>query len=262
MNFIESKSVTLDVLLHGSKHGMQQTLMQKIFDACVKQGHSVVNFNFPFFERGDENSSGSELTEEVETLKKVLVSCNSNRYKHIRLIGKSLGGAIGAKFLAMLNRENQNKFSIIIFGYITGDIKLDAFPGKITIIQGEKDGYGGINEVKKDLENATSKNITYFEIPNADHSFRNELKEPVYEDGAIEIFNKLEWHSIPRKVTTPHVVIDRVQVPFVNIISQWQLKTFAIFVKRRKRKWLELVGGPNIVLVVGEIKKIGLKSTK
>ncbi|HET7098801.1 MAG TPA: alpha/beta family hydrolase [Patescibacteria group bacterium] len=192
MNLVETESDTLDVLLHGGKGGMNYSLMQKIFDASVKQGHSVVNFNFPFFERGEEQSSGPDLVEEVETLKNILNSVKFDKYKQIRLIGKSLGGAIGAKFLSTLDVEEQSKFSIIIFGYITGDIKLNTFPGKIVIIQGEKDKYGGINVIEKDLENAVSKDITYFEVPNADHSFRNEQKEPVYEDGAIEIFNKLK----------------------------------------------------------------------
>lgn len=56
-----NKSEVIDILLHGSKGGMNYSLMQKIFEECVKQGHSVANFNFPYFERGDENSSGDEL---------------------------------------------------------------------------------------------------------------------------------------------------------------------------------------------------------
>ncbi len=191
MNFIESESDTLDVLLHGSKGGMEQSLQLKVFEECKKEGHSVVNFNFPFFERGEEQSSGPELAEEIKTLSHVLDFCNSNKYKHIRLIGKSLGGIIAAKFLSNLNPTQQNRFSIIVFGYVTGDINLNTFPGKIVIIQGEKDRYGNIETVNEDLKNAISKDIIYFEIEGADHSFRNELKEPVYEDGAINIFKNL-----------------------------------------------------------------------
>lgn len=32
-----NKSDTLDILLHGSSGGMNYSLMQKIFDECVKQ---------------------------------------------------------------------------------------------------------------------------------------------------------------------------------------------------------------------------------
>lgn len=191
MNFIETNSDTLYVLLHGSKRGMGQSLQLKIFEECKKQGHSVVNFNFPFYERGEDHSSSPELTEEIETLNKVLVSCNSSKYKKVRFIGKSLGGIIGAKFLSNLDPEDQKRFSIIIFGYVTGEIDLKSFPGKIVIIQGERDRYGDVETVKRDMAYAISKDIAYHEIKNADHSFRNELKEPDYEDMAIEVLGNL-----------------------------------------------------------------------
>lgn len=191
MNFVETKSDTLDVLLHGAGGGMNHTNMLKAVDVCVKQGHSAVNFNFPFFDRGDEHSSGQDLIEEVETLKKVLIECKADRYNHIRLIGKSLGAIIAAKYLSQLKPEEQKKFSVVIFGYDTGMINISTFSGKISIIQGEKDKYGNIEIVKNDLKNAVSKDISYFEIPNADHSYRNEQKEPIYENEAIEVFRKL-----------------------------------------------------------------------
>ena len=191
MDFIETQSDTLDVLLHGAGGGMEHSNMRKAFDVCVKQGHSVVNFNFPFFERGEEHSSGPELIEEVETLKKILTECKANKYKHIRLIGKSLGAIIAAKYLSELTLDEQRKFSVIIFGYDTGMIDISTFGGKISIIQGEKDKFGNIETVMKDLRNAVSKDISYFEVPNADHSYRNEQKEPVYEDEAIGIFKNL-----------------------------------------------------------------------
>ena len=191
MNFIETKSDTIDVLLHGAGGGMNHSNMKKAFNVCIKQGHSVVNFNFPFFERGEEHSSGPNLIEEIETLKKILAACKADKYKHIRLIGKSLGAIIAAKYLSQLKLDEQRKFSVVIFGYDTGMIDISTFAGKISIIQGEKDKYGNIEVVKKDLENAASKDISYFEVPNADHSYRNEQKEPIYEDEAVEIFQKL-----------------------------------------------------------------------
>lgn len=181
----------LDVLLHGGKGGTDQSLNLKIFDACVSLGHSVASFSFPFFERGEEQSSGPELTEEISTLKAILSYCESNKFKHIRLIGKSLGGIIAGKFLSQLTKESQEKYSVVIFGYVTGDINLNNFNGKIRIIQGEKDKYGNIEVVKNDLRNAISKDINYFEIKDADHSYRNELKEPVFENEAINIFKRL-----------------------------------------------------------------------
>lgn len=77
LKVIKKESDTLDVLLHGSSGGMNYSLMQKVADVCVKKGHSVVNFNFPYFERGEELSSGPELKEELETLQTVLDKCGA-----------------------------------------------------------------------------------------------------------------------------------------------------------------------------------------
>lgn len=191
IKFINNKSDILDVLLHGSSGGMNYSLMQKVFDECVRQGHSVVNFNFPYFERGEEQSSGPELKEELEVLEFVLNECKYSEYKHIRLIGKSLGAIIASYYLKSLSKEELSKYSIVVFGYVTGSIDLNIFEGKIDIIQGEKDKFGNIEVVKNDLREAISDNINYFETKDADHSYRNELKEPVFEDEAIEIFKNI-----------------------------------------------------------------------
>ncbi|WKZ25811.1 MAG: hypothetical protein QY322_00680 [bacterium] len=188
LKFVSNKSDTLDVLLHGSSGGMNYSLMQMIFDECVKQGHSVVNFNFPYYERGEEQSSGPELKEELETLRSILDECRAKEYKHVRLIGKSLGAIIASYYLKSLPKEEQSKYSAIVFGYVTGSIDLKTFEGKIDIIQGEKDKFGNIEVVKNDLKTAVSKDINYFEIKNADHSYRvPETKEPIYEDEAVKI---------------------------------------------------------------------------
>lgn len=186
-----NKSEVIDILLHGSKGGMNYSLMQKIFDECLRQGHSVANFNFPYFERGDQNSSGDELLEELEALKFVLNKCNANEYKYVRLIGKSLGGIVASYYLRTLSNQEQPKYSVVVFGYIKGYTNLKNFNGDIYIIQGEKDNYGSIEVVKSDLKVAISKNIHYFEIKNADHSYKNELKEPIFENEAIDIFKRL-----------------------------------------------------------------------
>jgi len=191
LKFVKKESDTLDILLHGSSGGMNYSLMQKIADVCIKQGHSVANFNFPYFEREEEQSSGPELKEELETLQTVLDECKAKEYKHIRLIGKSLGAIIASYYVKTLSKEEQTKYSVVVFGYVTGSIDLKSFDGKIDIIQGGKDKFGNIEVVKNDLKDTISKNISYFEIKNADHSYRNDLKEPIFEDEAMEVFKKI-----------------------------------------------------------------------
>ncbi|OGM29496.1 hypothetical protein A2630_00690 [Candidatus Woesebacteria bacterium RIFCSPHIGHO2_01_FULL_44_10] len=189
-----SKSDTLDVILHGgSSEGMEMSLIRKVYQLSVNQGHSVIAFNFPFAERGQDQSSGPELVEELGVLQKFLDFCDYKKYKKVRLISKSLGGIVASFYLDKLNKSLRSKFSIIILGYVTGSLRLKNFNGPITVIQGEKDKFGNIEVVKGDLKDVKSRQIRYFEIPKADHSYRDtETKEPVYEDKAMEIFSDLE----------------------------------------------------------------------
>lgn len=192
LHFHNSKATTLDVILHGGSGDINSLFMQKLFQHSKSKGNSVIMFNFPFLERGEDHSSGPELREELEVLRKMLSIANSDKFSRIRLIGKSLGGIIAGYYLNSLTDEEKQLYEVIILGYVTGDVKLKKFTGKISIIQGEKDKFGSIEVVKKDMDGAISQNITYHQIPNADHSYRNpETKEPIYEDKVIEFLNSL-----------------------------------------------------------------------
>ena len=186
------KSDTLDVVLHGGSYSIDTPFMKKVFDICREKGHSVIAFNFPYLERGEENSSGAELKEELQALQHFLDFCEYKKYKKVRIVAKSLGGIVGSYYLDSLPKKDYSRFSIIILGYVTGHVRLNNFTGEITIVQGEKDKFGDIKTVKKDLKNAISKNIKFIEIKNADHSFREpETKEPIYVDEAIDILKEI-----------------------------------------------------------------------
>lgn len=179
-------SSILDVVLHGSNGGIENDFIQKIFNNSKLTKHSVIAFNFPYLDRKDEHSSGSELTEEKETLTELLNYINSNRFTRINLIGKSLGAIIASYFLRDLTTNEQDKFTITVLGYVLKEIDLKNFQGKITIIQGALDKYGDINVVKDDMKDAISNDITYISIPNADHSYKEpKSKLPTYQDVAI-----------------------------------------------------------------------------
>lgn len=186
--FHNNKAKTLDVVLHGGSQGMDSSLINKIVDASRKKSNSVVAFNFPYIERGEEKSSGPELIEEIDALQSVLDFCQVDKYKNIRLIGKSLGGVVAGHYLKKLDRNQLEKFSLMIFGYDIGYIDLKSFPGRIVIIQGDKDKFGDVEAVKNDMKGAVSKQIIYLSVKGADHSYRvPETKEPIYEDEAVRI---------------------------------------------------------------------------
>jgi len=192
LHFHNSKATTLDVILHGGSGDINSPFMQKLFQYSKNNGNGVIMFNFPFLERGEEGSSGPELKEELGVLRKMLSIAGSDKFSHVRLIGKSLGGIIASCYLNSLTNEEKKLYEVIILGYVTGEVKLREFPGQIIIIQGEKDRFGNIEVVKKDMDGTISKCIIYHEIPNADHSFRDpETKEPVYEDRVVELLNSL-----------------------------------------------------------------------
>jgi len=189
--FFSNKAEVLDVVLHGGSQGMDSGFISKITEASKKEGNSVVAFNFPYIERGQENSSGPELLEEIEALQNVLNYCQSDKYRHIRLIGKSLGGVVAATYLKKLSSDQMERYSTIIFGYDIGYIDIKNFSGKIVIVQGSQDKFGNVEAVKKDINGCVSKDVTYFSIGGADHSYRiPETKEPVYEDEAIKVVFK------------------------------------------------------------------------
>ena len=186
--FYNNKAKNLDVVLHGGSQGMDSGLINKIVGASKKEGNSVVAFNFPYFERGEENSSGPELIEETNALQSVLDFCYTDTLESIRLIGKSLGGVVAGHYLKKLDSNQLDKFSLIIFGYDVGYIELKNFTGKIVIIQGDKDKFGDVDVVKNDMKGAVSKQVTYLSVKGADHSYRvPETKEPIYEDEAVRM---------------------------------------------------------------------------
>lgn len=173
--------------MHGGSKGIESQFIKKIFEICRQLKHTTLAFNFPYLEKGRENSSGPELKEEINTLKSMLKMSNFKQFTHIRLIGKSLGGIVASYYLNSLSAKERKLYEVIVLGYVTGEIKLKQFNGKITVIQGEIDKFGSIDLVKKDLAGSLSQETVYYEVKGADHSYRDPLtKEPVYEDMAIK----------------------------------------------------------------------------
>jgi len=178
----------LDVILHGSDKGMDTSeSIQKTFQTAKDFGRSVVMFNFPFMDRNEKRKDSSHLDEEITTLKEVLEKCNASLYKKIRLIGKSLGGIVAAEYLNGLSKKDQEKYELVVLGFIPGATRVNNIVSKIIIFQGEEDRYGNVEAVRK-VVGAATENITVYGISGADHSFKDPVTGlPRYFDKVLEL---------------------------------------------------------------------------
>jgi predicted alpha/beta-hydrolase family hydrolase len=174
------------ILLHGAgPNGVESDFIKTLFNGLTDSGVSVYAFNFPYCERGDEQSSGPELKEETATLNEVVSHLKSEGYKKLVIIGKSLGGMTASYWLNDAS-SNRDGCELVILGYVIGEVKTQAIKDKLTlVIQGENDKYGNAQAVKDELAKSNAK-AKVVEIAGADHSYRNENKEPAYMDEMIE----------------------------------------------------------------------------
>lgn len=176
---------TVYLVLHGGgSEGVESSFISNIIHSLAKTGNSVLGFNFPYCERGEENSSSPELTEEIAALTTAVDFLKTEGYEKIVIVAKSLGGIVASFWL----EQNPNEaVSVVVLGYVVGSVKTAALQNKVSlIIQGQNDRFGNAAAVQDEL---ATHNIAaeVVELPNADHSYRNEQKEPVFQDQAIEL---------------------------------------------------------------------------
>lgn len=182
-NFIDSDCI--NVIVHGGSAGYESEFIQKIYQKSISAKISTLAFNFKYISRGEENPRNENLNEELADFNEVIKNLKDIGYSNFHIIAKSLGGIVSARFLNALDRSEHSDYKITILGYVTGSVKLKNFSGQIDIIQGEKDRFGDIEAVKFDMREAISNQVYYYAVTDSDHSYRNELKQPIYEDKAI-----------------------------------------------------------------------------
>lgn len=178
---LNSKTVYL-VLHGGGAEGVETPFIPNIISALSGTGNSVFGFNFPYCERSEENSSGPELTEETATLETVVQFLRNEGHEKIVIVAKSLGGIVTSHWLAQHPNED---VGVIVLGYVIGSVKTEALQGEVRlVIQGEHDRFGNAAAVRAELAKH-SVEARVVEVPKADHSYRNEQREPVYQESAI-----------------------------------------------------------------------------
>jgi predicted alpha/beta-hydrolase family hydrolase len=173
-------SKTVYLVLHGGgTGGIETPFVSSIMNVLTATGNSVFGFNFPYCERGEDNSSGPELAEETAALTGIVQYLRSEGYEKITIVSKSLGGIVASYWLA---QNKADDIKVVVLGYVIGSVKTEALQRRLDlVIQGENDRFGNAQDVKDELAkyDVAAKIV---EVSKADHSYRNEQKEPVYQE--------------------------------------------------------------------------------
>lgn len=180
-----SKTVCL-VLHGGGPEGIETPFIASIINALSNKSASVFGFNFPYCERREEQSSGPELAEETAALNEVVEFLRSDGYTKIIIVAKSLGGIVTSYWLSQCPASD---IEVVILGYVIGNVKTPALRNNLRlVIQGENDRFGSAQAVQSELARNDVK-AEVIEVPNADHSYRNEQKEPAYQEQTVKLLS-------------------------------------------------------------------------
>ena len=189
----EAKNILL--LAHGAGAPMDSLFMNTISDGLNKNGIITIRFEFPYMakKRLGKNIFPDKFDVMCEFYNKIYFYIKkTNPNKNIWLGGKSMGGRVSAVISRSLDIKG-----VIVFGYPFHPINkfdkvrlesLQLSGPPILIIQGTRDKFGTIDEVKK---YKIHKNNTIYWIKDGDHSY-NTLKKSILssEEAIIQTYNQ------------------------------------------------------------------------
>lgn len=170
----------LYVILPGVSQGSSIGVLKTISDKLELASKTWLSVSFPFQDKGLNKPESAELEAEIEEVLKGLKKIsNEQKFKRIVIIGKSFGALIAVKLFPYLCKTFKCPIELHVLGYIFDDaMSINEHDyEKLFIYQGEHDRFGSPTDVREKLPFAK-----IFTIVNADHSYRNEKKEPVYEE--------------------------------------------------------------------------------
>lgn len=173
------------VLAHGAGAGYLHPFMTGYAAGLAARGITVVTFNFPYMEKRRKTPDRAPVLEDA--FRRAVVGAVEQRHvKASKLFigGKSMGGRIATHLGAALDKWPQapRPSGVIAFGYPlapprskrTGDrvthLKMLTVP--TLIVQGTRDPFGGPDEVKEAIVDATpAPPIEILAVEGGDHSF-------------------------------------------------------------------------------------------
>lgn len=173
------------VLAHGAGAGHVHPFMTGYAAGLAARGITVVTFNFPYMEKRRKTPDRAPVLEDAFR-RAVVGAVDQQQVKGSKLFigGKSMGGRIATHLGAALDKWPQapRPSGVIAFGYPlapprskrTGDrvthLKILTVP--TLIVQGTRDPFGGPDEVKEAIADATpAPPIEILTVEGGDHSF-------------------------------------------------------------------------------------------
>jgi hypothetical protein len=184
--YICNNNNTLYLVLPGASLNTSTGIMKHIIDRLEIRKEDILAINYPFQDRLENKSSGEKLLEEQHEIILGLDSVSNldKKWDKIVVIAKSISGAVVSRLLFTLIKKYTDRIDLYILGCLLNDVTLDniTYLNKFVILQGELDPFGSPSQVKEKFNNANV--IT---IPNADHSYRNSEKQPIYEPIVINL---------------------------------------------------------------------------
>lgn len=178
----KSGSDRICLVLHGGgRAGVESPFISQLISALADNQSSVLGFNMPYCERGEDQASRN-LKEEVAALASVLDFLRRQGYKKITVIGKSLGAIVTSLYL---EQNPGADIEVVVLGYVIGDVKTAAIKPKLKlVIQGENDRFGDSDAVRQELGDCQAETVG---IEEADHSYRDAAGAPSLQGEAIRL---------------------------------------------------------------------------
>jgi predicted alpha/beta-hydrolase family hydrolase len=187
-------SEDLNVIVHGGGEGINSDFIQNIKN--VYDDESTLLIQMPFMDRGEEGGTTPTFDEEIITIEEVIKLVDLTKIKNLNFVGKSIGAHILLAYIYKNYTQLDNyNLRITFLGMLVDLFKYDETkPIRISILQGTKDKYGSIEDIVTMIKQTKSSLISLVRFENADHSFKDENKNPIYQDDVIkqlELYKKI-----------------------------------------------------------------------
>jgi uncharacterized protein len=175
----------LFVFAHGAGAGQSHAFMTSYAAALAARGISVITFNFPYMEKKRRTPDRAPVLEEAfRRVIAAVVQRPDVKASKLFIGGKSMGGRIATHLGAELDKfaDAPKPSGIVAFGYPLAPPRSSRTGDRVThlkkltvptlIVQGTRDPFGGPDEVKEALADASPEPpIEILTVEGGDHSF-------------------------------------------------------------------------------------------